>query len=231
MTADPDPYDDDLAPPIDDSQSVRVLWPGDNGDLPFLAREASIALLRRTHIWSGASKRSALLWQAAVDHQDKINARLNSFFLELHLDETNEIAYKLQAEKPGGQSFPTLLYDTAYNRDEIDALLHLRREHMRTVSEGDESAFVDRTGLLDMLKMSRPNSVRDHKAADGRAERAIDRLTKDGFLVADSDDPDRLRISPFIETLLTVQRLPAFVDALHAADKSPSREEVDDDAL
>src|SRR5882757_5002792 len=132
MTADQDPYDDDLAPPIDDSQTARVLWPGDNGDMPLIAREASVALLRRTHLWSGASKRSALLWQAVVDHQDKINARLNSFFLELHLDEYIEIAYKLQAEKTdGGRSFPTLLYEAAYNRDEIDALLHLRREHMR----------------------------------------------------------------------------------------------------
>jgi hypothetical protein len=224
MTSEQDRYGEDLDPPIDDDPNARLLWPGDNGNMPFVARETCVVLMRRTHIWSGASKRSALLWQAALDHQDSINSWLNAVFLELHLDERNEIAYKLQADRGGGQSFPTLLYDTSYNRDEIDALLHLRREHIRAVNDGDESAYVDRVIMLDMLKMSRPNTVRDHKTADARAERAIERLTKDGFLVADSGDEDRLRISPFVETLLTVDRLPAFIDALHADDKSAGRE-------
>lgn len=201
---------------IDDDPNARVLWPGDEGGLPHLAREVCVVLLRRTHLWSGASKKSALLWQAAVDYQDAINARLNAFFLELHLDEHNEIAYKLQVEKCGGQSFPTLLYDAAYNREEVEVLLHLRREHDRAATTGDESAYVDRAALLDMLKMSRPDTVRDHKAADTRAKTAIEKLTKEGFLLADSADPDRLRISPFIETLLSVERVDAFRDALWA---------------
>lgn len=230
MTLEQDADSDDLDPPIDDDPNARLLWPGDRGDMPFIARQTCVVLMRRTHIWSGASKRSALLWQAALDHQDSINSWLNVVFLELHLDERNEIAYKLQADRGGDQSFPTVLYDTSYNRDEIDALLHLRREHIRAVNNGDESAYIDRTAMLDMLKMSRPDSVRDHKTADARAERAIDRLTKDGFLVGDSGDENRLRISPFVETLLTVERLPAFIDALHAESKSPSREGDDDDA-
>jgi hypothetical protein len=201
---------------IDDDPSARVLWPGDEGGLPHIAREVCVVLLRRTHLWSGASKKSALLWQAAVDYQDAINARLNAFFLELHLDERNEIAYKLQVEKSGGQSFPTLLYDAAYNREEVEVLLHMRREHDRAATTGDESAYVDRAELLDMLKMSRPDTVRDHKAADTRAKTAIEKLTKEGFLLAGSADPDRLRISPFIETLLSVERIDAFRDALLA---------------
>jgi hypothetical protein len=229
MTLEQDADSEDLDPPIDDDPNARLLWPGDRGDMPFIARQTCVVLMRRTHIWSGASKRSALLWQAALDHQDSINAWLNAVFLELHLDERNEIAYKLQADRGGDQSFPTVLYDTSYNRDEIDALLHLRREHIRAVNDGDESAYIDRTTMLDMLKMSRPDSVRDHKTADARAERAIDRLTKDGFLVGDSGDENRLRISPFVETLLTVERLPAFIDALHAENKSPLREGDDDD--
>lgn len=216
----PEQFGDDL--PIDDDPSARVLWPGDAGDLPYLAREAAVVLLRRTHIWSGASRRSAILWQTAVDYQDEIGARLNVLFLELHLDDRNEIAYKLQIDRAGGAPYPTLLHDAAYTRDEIETLLHLRREHMRAVNEGDESAYVDRAALLEMLRMSRPEGVRDHKAADMRAEKAIERLTKrDGFLLSDNADPDRLRISPFVETLLTVERLPAFIDALHAADRTP----------
>lgn len=201
---------------IDDDPYARVLWPGDQGDLPHIAREVCVVLLRRTHLWSGASQKSALLWQAAVDYQDAINARLNAVFLELQLDERNEIAYKLQVENGGGQSFPTLLYDAAYNREEVEGLLHLRREHDRAATAGDESAYIDRAELLDMLRMSRPDTVRDHKAADTRAKNAIDKLTKEGFLLADSADPDRLRISPFIETLLSVERIDAFRDALLA---------------
>lgn len=202
---------------IDDDPNARVLWPGDEGGLPHVAREVCVVLLRRTHLWSGASKKSAQLWQAAVDHQDAINARLNALFLELHLDERNEIAYKLQVHKDGGQSYPTLLYDAAYNRDEVEVLLNLRREYDRATTGGDESAYVDRAALLDMLKMSRPDTVRDHKTADTRARTAIEKLTKEGFLLADGADPDRLRISPFIETLLSVERIDAFRDALLAA--------------
>jgi hypothetical protein len=201
---------------IDDDPYAQVLWPGDEGGLPHIAREVCVVLLRRTHLWSGANKKSALLWQAAVDYQDAINARLNAFFLELHLDERNEIAYKLQVEKSGGQSFPKLLYDAAYNREEVEVLLHLRREHDRAATAGDESAYVDLAALLDMLKMSRPDTVRDHKAADTRAKTAIEKLTKEGFLLADNADPDRLRISPFVETLLSVERIDAFRDALLA---------------
>lgn len=201
---------------IDDDPQSRVLWPGDQGGLPRIARETCVALLRRTHVWSGASKRSALLWQAAIDYEDAINTRLNAFFLELHLDERNQIAYKLQVDRGGGQSFPTLLLNAAYNREEVEVLLHLRREHDRAVSGGDESAYVDRAPLWDMLRMSRPDSVRDHKAADGRARIAIDKLTTDGFLLSDNADPDRLRISPFIETLLDIERIDAFRQVLLA---------------
>jgi hypothetical protein len=220
--------DPDIDAAIDDDPNARVLWPGDEGGLPRIAREVCVVLLRRTHLWSGASKKSAQLWQAAVDYQDAINARLNAFFLELHLDERNEIAYKLQVEKSGGQSFPTLLYDAAYNREEVEVLLHLRREYDRAATGGDESAYVDRAALLDMLKMSRPDTVRDHKTADTRAKTAIEKLSREGFLLADGADPDRLRISPFIETLLSVERIDAFRDALLAGTTTPSDDGSED---
>jgi hypothetical protein len=218
-------YADDLDQPIEDNPNAKVLWAGDAGDLSYEVREACVVLLRRTHLWSGATKRSAALWQAVLDHQDEINARLNAFFLELHLDERNEIAYKLQVGRDGGGSFPTLLYDAAYTREEVEVLLHARRIHLRALSEGDQAAYVDRLDLLDLLKMSRPDTVRDHKSADTRARTAIDKLSKDGFLLADGGgDPDRLRISPFIETLLSAERLAAFNDALRADDPASSTE-------
>lgn len=216
MSADDYIDDPDTEATIDDEPSARVLWPGDEGGLPHIAREVCVVLLRRTHIWSGATRKSAQLWQAAVDYQDAINARLNALFLELHLDERNEIAYKLQVEKTGSQPFPTLLYDAAYNREEVEVLLHVRREYDRAATGGDETAYLDRAALLDMLRMSRPDTVRDHKTADTRAITAIDKLAKEGFLLAGDADPDRLRISPVIETLLSVERIDAFRDALLA---------------
>ncbi|GAB2472211.1 DUF4194 domain-containing protein [Jatrophihabitans fulvus] len=214
---------------IDDDPFARVLWPGDEGGLPQIAREVCVVLLRRTHLWSGASKKSAQLWQAALDYQDAINARLNAFFLELHLDERNQIAYKLQVQRSGGQPYPTLLYDATYNREEVEVLLHLRREHDRAATAGDESAYVDRAALMDMLQMSRPDTVRDHKAADTRAKTAIDKLGKEGFLLTDAADPDRLRISPFIETLLSIERIDAFRDALLANTATDMSSETDTD--
>lgn len=191
------------------------LFPDDAGTLPLVARKALVLLIKRTHIWSGTQPK---LWQAIMDHQDMIGARLNDMFLELVLDESNGIAYKRQAGRDLGRMFTTLLHNSSYTRDEVALLLHFRTVHQRAVRDGDEAAYMDRDELIEHCAMYRPESVKDHTAADKAARSAVERLTRDGFLIEDTSDPDRLRVSPFVETVLTVERLPAFVDALWSGD-------------
>ncbi|WP_120520111.1 DUF4194 domain-containing protein [Arthrobacter celericrescens] len=200
---------------IDDNTDT-VLFDGDTGSLPLIGRKALVLLMKRTHVTSVTHPRE---WQAVLDHIDGIRSRLNDMFLELVIDRANEVAYKRQAGQDLGSTFSTLLANRAYVRDEVALLLHLRDVHHRAMREAEEAAYVERTDLIESLRYVRPADTRDHVRADKAAERAIDRLTEDRFLLR-TDDPDRLRISPVIKTLLTVERLQAFTDAMQTADPS-----------
>jgi len=121
--------------------------------------------------------------------------------------------------------FTTLLQNRAYRRDEVALLLHLREAHQRAMRDGHEAAFIDMADLIEALQHVRPSTTKDHKAADDRAKHAVESLAHDGFLLRSrSEDPDRMQISPVVETLLTVERLHAFMDAMYADNQT------DDDA-
>jgi hypothetical protein len=90
----------------------------------------------------------------------------------------------------------------------------MREVYRRAMHEGNDSAYIDRSGLTDVLAYVRPASTKDHKRADDAIERAVERLREDRFLLSTSADSDRLRISPVIETLMTVERIDEFIGAL-----------------
>lgn len=210
---------------IDDESDDRVYFDGDTGTLRLITRKALVLLLKRTHV---AGYRHPREFQAIVEDADELRSRLNDLFLELVIDPANEVAYKRQAGQDLGRPFPTLLINRSYTRDEVAVLLRIRDAHHRAKRDGEEAAYVERSDLLESLRYIRPADTKDQVRADHVAGRAIERLTEDRFLQA-SDDPDRLRISPVIETLLTVEQLQAFAEAL-AVDGAGDRtgEERDD---
>jgi hypothetical protein len=231
-----DPAIDDTA--IADDEASTHLFPEDTGALTLRARKALVLLLKRHHVWAWRNPRE---WLAILDWQDAINSRLNDLFLELVIDEQREIAYKRQAGRDLGRVFTTLLHDSTYTREEAGLLLHLREVYLRELRAGNDSAYIDRADLAADIDYVRPAGTKDHKKADQYLDSAVGRLLKDGFLVADKSDRDRLRISPVIEVLLTVERLTAFRDALEVPDDADAddaaadadvegSEEDDDDA-
>ncbi len=217
------------AEPIVDDEASTHLFPEDTGGLTLSARKALVMLLKRHHIWSMRHPRE---WAAIVKWRDEINQRLNDLFLELVVDEEREVAYKRQAGRDLGRVFTTLLHDSTYTREEAGVLLHIRDVYRREKRAGNDSAFVDKSEMVEELDYVRPPGTKDHTKADQYLDRAIERLTKDGFLIEEKADPDRMRISPVIETLLTVERLHAFREALYTGDDTaqPAAEDGVDDA-
>lgn len=215
---------DDLG--IDDSGDDRVYFDGDTGTLRLITRRALVLLLKRTHV---AAYRHQREYQAIVDDADELRSRLNDMFLELVIDSVNEVAYKRQAGQELGRAFPTLLINRSYTRDEIAVLLRIRDAHHRAKRDGEEAAYVERSELLETLQYIRPADVKDQVRADAVAVRAIERLTEDRFLQV-TEDPDRLRISPVIETLLTVEQLQAFTEALTVDGPPEQRADSGDEA-
>lgn len=196
------------------------LFAGDTGTLPLPARKALVLLLKHTHIVAGAHPEE---WHALNEHEEAITTVLHNVFLELVMDPSRELAYKRQAAQGQDARFPTLLRNRAYTRDEVAMLLHLRESYRTAMYRGDAAAYVDETELLEAARLVRPESIKDHVAADKTSRTAVKRLFEDRLLQRprDTAEPDRYRVSPVIETVLTVDRLQAFSDAL-AADNAPA---------
>jgi hypothetical protein len=207
--------DPDLDPDAIVDESANRLWPGDSGSLAVGARRALVLLLKRHHIWAARYPKE---WVWLLRWQDEITMRLNDLFLELVLDEGREIAYKRQAGRDQGRQFTTLLHDNVYTREEAGVLLYIREAYQREMRAGNDSAYVDRSGMADELDYVRPEGTKDHKKAESYLDNAIKNLTKEGFLFSDKTDAERLRISPVIEVLLTVERVHGFREALYVND-------------
>lgn len=217
---------------IEDGPS-GVLFDGDQGTLPLQARRAAVLLLKRTHLTSITHPKQ---WRALLDHANDIGPLLNNLFLELVIDERNEVAYKRQAgrEVPG-RPFTTLLKERKYTPEEAAVMIRLRQIHQAARREGHSAAYINRSDLFTDLEYLRPDSsdlVRDRVAVD----RAIQALVADDLLLKVSDDDDRLRISPVIETILKVERVQAFADAAFGGRDEPemtgddTADEADTDA-
>jgi hypothetical protein len=209
-SVDPDIDTDEIS---DDSKTS--LWPEDTGTLTIGARRALVLLLKRQHVWAARNPRE---WAWLLKWQFEIEARLNDVFLELVVDKEREVAYKRQAGRDQGRQFTTLLHDNVYSREEAAVLLHIRDVYQREMRAGNDAAYIDKRDLVTELDYVRPERTKDHKKADGYLDNAFKNLQKDGFLLADRNDDDRLRISPVIEVLLTVERVNAFREALYVED-------------
>lgn len=214
-------YDPSVDPDIDADEisddSKTSLWPEDTGSLTVGARRALVLVLKRQHVWAARNPKE---WAWLLKWQFEIEARLNDVFLELVVDNEREVAYKRQAGRDQGRQFTTLLHDNVYSREEAAVLLHIRDVYQREMRAGNDAAYVDKRDLVSELDYVRPERTKDHKKADGYLDNAFKSLTKDGFLLADKSDDDRLRISPVIEVLLTVERVNAFREALYVDDST-----------
>jgi hypothetical protein len=210
-SADPDSFDPDLADSDagdrgDDGdgieeQSTHALFEGDEGGLELDERRALVVLLKNRFITSGSHPRE---WKAIMASRQVIAQRLNDLFLELVVSPEREVAYKRSAT--GGGEFPTLLHDTAWQREETALLVYLRVQARSEQSRGEVHARVSQSELIEYLRESRPDSATDRVADDRRADRAIGALKSAGLLVR-TDEDGVFRISPAIEPMLPVSTL------------------------
>lgn len=204
------------APAASDTlDALPELFAGDTGTLPLPARKALVLLLKHTHLVASAHPDE---WHALNEHEEAITTVLHNLFLELVMDPGRELAYKRQAAQGQDARFPTLLRNRAYTRDEVAMLLHLRESYRTAMYRGDAAAYIDEEELLEAARLVRPESIKDHVAADKTSRTAVKRLFEDRLLQRprDTAEPDRYLISAVIETVLTVDRLQAFSDALVA---------------
>lgn len=179
-------------------QSTHALFEGDEGGLELDERRAMVVLLKNRFI---TSESNPLEWRAIMKSRRVIGERLNDLFLELVVNTEREVAYKRPAT--GGGEFPTLLHDTAWQREETALLVYLRVRSRSEQSRGEGHARVSHAELAEYLRENRPDSATNRVADERRTDRAIGALRTAGLLVKTNED-GVFRISPAIEPMLPV---------------------------
>ena len=196
--ADLDDADADADSTDGEVQSTHALFDGDAGGLELEERRAMVVLLKNRFITSESNPRE---WRATVKSRRIIGERLNDLFLELVVNTEREVAYKRPAT--GGGEFPTLLHDTAWQREETALLVYLRVRSRSEQSRGEAHARVSYAELAEYLQENRPDSATNRVADDRRTNRAIGSLKTAGILVK-TDEDGVFKVSPAIEPMLPV---------------------------
>ncbi|ROP66898.1 DUF4194 domain-containing protein [Curtobacterium sp. PhB115] len=201
-----DPFDDPTRVIEDDDrdESSFALFEGDEGRLDEHQRRALVALLRYSYV---SSRSHADEWRAVLDGEYQLRSRLNDLFLELHVDRDREVAWKRQARSESQRrTFPTLLRDVPYTREETIVLVYLRMRLRADARPGPDQVVVDRSEILGHVAGFRPATATDRTRDEGRVAKAIERLVTARILIRTSD-PDRFRVASAVEVLLPLDRL------------------------
>lgn len=193
-----------------ESSSV-ALFSGDAGGLPFEQRRCLVRLLKERYLSKDTHPQ---LWEVLVRNEEVLRSRLNDLFLTLHVDREAEVAYKRQAVPDDSEKrFPTLLHDTAYNREETILLVYLRERLQRERAAGANSVLVDLEELIERVAEFRPTDATDLVAETKRANNAVDALKKSGVLHS-TGEADRFTVSPVLDSLMPLPRLKELLDWL-----------------
>lgn len=219
---DEQPDDQDSA--LDEERTSLSLFAEDVGELSLAQRKALLLLLRQRYV---SAAQHSTEWRTLLDSEALIRSRLNDLFLDLHVDQNYELAFKRQARSEGDGRFPTLLHDTAYSREETILLVFLRQRFRSERAGGRESVLVDHDELVESVARFRPEHATDHSGDVRRATNAVENITKARILLK-TGDPDRFRISPVIEVLLPIERLGELLEWLIARNGVPTAESHDE---
>jgi len=211
--------------PADDESCS--LFEGDQGQLAAEVRRALVVILKRRYV---SAERDPDVWRILVENRTALETRLNDMFLQLAVDRDYGVAYKRQAVPDGGGTFPTLLHNAAYSREQTILMVHLRGVFRSGLSDGAEVVFVDSQELIDEVATYLPEGTTNKVDADRAAQRAVEALCKSDILLQ-TPESGRYRISPIIEVLLPVGRLQELAESLSQSWAPPGDEPEEDVSL
>lgn len=186
------------------------LFEGDVGTLTYEQRSTLVFLLKHRYI---SAEQHPAEWRTLIDAQVELRSRLNDQFLDLHIDQQAQVAFKRQAVPEGDGRFPTLLHDIAHTREETIMLIFLRQRFRSERADGTDAVLIDCDELLDTVTRFRPPDANDRSGDARKVENAIQSLQRCGILLKTADE-QRLRIAPVIEALLPLPRLHELLDSL-----------------
>jgi hypothetical protein len=220
---DADAYGESAA--LDDEMAHFVpQFEGDRSELTLAQRKALVTVLKHTYV---SMESHPQVYATILESEDVIASRLNDLFLDLHLDRNYKIAFKRKAVPPNpDRPFPTLVYDTPYNREETILMVFLRERFRSERSAGADDVFIDVEDMLERVVNFRPEHATDVSGDERKVRNAIEALRKAGVLVKTGDE-NRMRISPVIEVVLPLPALRAMLSWLVTENQDDQSSETD----
>lgn len=180
-----------------------ALWEGDRGFLTVQQRRAFVALLKNRYITPATP---GGVWTTLIEDEEPFHSRLNELFLELEIDRHHQVAYKVQAKpETTSKSFPTVLHDQQWSREETILLVYLRMR-FRSGYGGTEKVFIDVEEMVEHVQSFRPPTDQNLSRGKSTTRSAVEAVRKVGILVG-KEGAERYEISPIIEVLLTEARV------------------------
>lgn len=184
-------------------ESDGALFDGDQGQLDAKLRILLVKLLKNRYL---SADDNAEEWDLLIENQDLLRSRCHDLLLDLVVDTNYGVAFKRQADSDEGTSWPTLLHDVPYTREQTAVLLFLRGAYRNHINKGESAAFVDREEMLAEVETYLPQDETQRARSSKSTLTAIEHLCRIRILLR-TDLPERFRISPIIEVILTVDVL------------------------
>jgi hypothetical protein len=194
----------------DTASARRRLFPDDNSTLTLQQRSTLIKLIKQPFL-SAADHPDE--WDTLMESRSLITARMHDLLLDLRLDATSRVAYKVRAPLDDDLVAPSLLRNTRWTANQT-ALLVVLRERLRLRAIPTDPVYVDLDELVAAMNPMLPKTV-DEQRPRKLTEAALEPLARLGIVKLAPGSEDRYRISPVLESLLPVAKLRQLLEVLN----------------
>jgi hypothetical protein len=176
--------------------ATEELYPGDHGELPLDARRVFVRLIHGPFI---DVEKHGQIWNALLQYEAQLRARLGDLFLELILDRDLGVAFVRQADTQD-LDVPKILRRTKLVFIDSALLLHLRGQLNEAEAYG-KRATISFDEMVGHLMIFEQEENRDRAGFLKRAHAAIDKAKKNNFITKIRGSDGRYEISPVLKLL------------------------------
>ncbi|NDV07907.1 DUF4194 domain-containing protein [Rhodococcus sp. IEGM 248] len=185
---------------MNDEPMAGCHYPGDTGELDLETRRAFVQLLKGPLV---TAAKHPEVWRAVIRDERLLRSRLADVFLDLVIDDENELAFTRPAET-GNANTPTVLRTERLTFMDTVMLLALRQRLLR--AQPGERVMVDLDELREQLEMYRTASDTDPAGYAKRINASWKKLDKYSLLTKTSTD-DRMEVSPVLRQLFDAEQV------------------------
>ncbi|ANS29875.1 hypothetical protein R1CP_26125 [Rhodococcus opacus] len=175
-------------------------YPGDSGELDLETRRAFVQLLKGPLV---TAAKHPEVWRAVIRDERLLRSRLADVFLDLVIDDENELAFTRPAET-GNANTPTVLRTERLTFMDTVMLLALRQRLLS--AQAGERVMVDLDEVREQLELYRTAGDTDPAGYAKRVNASWKKLDKYSLLTKTSTD-DRMEISPVLRQLFDAEQV------------------------